>query len=247
MSGSWDATVKVWSVGVGVEGETVSVNREALVELYDAESSIVSVDAMEWGFVGDKMEGVVIVAGCADGSFVVWWCADGVGAMEMRGGGGVEVLHKEMAMGRGVKGGPCGVVKWDKRRRGTEEELVLFAGFGGGRIVSYVVEQDKGLRSISKLHLGSPIKCFTITQNTALVGCADGGLRAVTIHQNNISQHHHFDNAPRLWKAVHGGSCPGISCIGVARGVNQKKEEVLIIATGAEDGTVVISELKDAI
>ena len=66
VSGSWDATVKVWSVTVA-NGETVSINREPLAELFDADSSIVCV-AVESAPGG----GIVIGAGCADGSFCVW-------------------------------------------------------------------------------------------------------------------------------------------------------------------------------
>ena len=66
ISGSWDATVKVWSVTVA-NGETVSINREPLAEFFDADSSIVCVSsaAVPGG-------GMVIGAGCADGSFCVW-------------------------------------------------------------------------------------------------------------------------------------------------------------------------------
>ena len=66
VSGSWDATVKVWSVTIA-NGETVSINREPLAELFDADSSIicVSVESVPGG-------GIVIGAGCADGSFCVW-------------------------------------------------------------------------------------------------------------------------------------------------------------------------------
>ena len=66
VSGSWDATVKVWSVSVA-HGETVSINREPLAELFDADSSIVCISsaAIPGG-------GMVIGAGCADGSFCVW-------------------------------------------------------------------------------------------------------------------------------------------------------------------------------
>jgi hypothetical protein len=66
ISGSWDATVKVWTVAVA-NGETVSINREPLAEFFDADSSIVCVSsaAVPGG-------GMVIGAGCADGSFCVW-------------------------------------------------------------------------------------------------------------------------------------------------------------------------------
>jgi WD40 repeat protein len=66
VSGSWDATVKVWSVAVS-SGESVSINREPLAELFDADSSIVCVSA-----TSVPEGGLVIGAGCADGSFCVW-------------------------------------------------------------------------------------------------------------------------------------------------------------------------------
>jgi WD40 repeat protein len=69
VSGSWDATVKVWSVTVD-SGETVSINREPLAELFDADSSVVCLSATTVN------GGVAISAGCADGSFVVWLCHD---------------------------------------------------------------------------------------------------------------------------------------------------------------------------
>jgi hypothetical protein len=67
ISGSWDATVKVWSVTVA-NGETVSINREPLAELFDADSSIVCVTTV--AVPGGR--GIAIAAGCADGSFCVW-------------------------------------------------------------------------------------------------------------------------------------------------------------------------------
>ena len=67
ISGSWDATVKVWSVTVA-NGETVSINREPLAELFDADSSIVCVSTA----TDSSGRGIVIAAGCADGSFCVW-------------------------------------------------------------------------------------------------------------------------------------------------------------------------------
>lgn len=69
VSGSWDATVKVWSVRVE-SGEAVSINREPLAELFDADSSVGCLSATPIN------GGVAICAGCADGSFVVWLCHD---------------------------------------------------------------------------------------------------------------------------------------------------------------------------
>ena len=70
VSGSWDATVKVWSVTVD-SGETVSIIREPLAELFDADSSVECLSA-----TAIDGSGVAISAGCADGSFIVWLCHD---------------------------------------------------------------------------------------------------------------------------------------------------------------------------
>ena len=68
VSGSWDATVKIWSVTLA-DGETVSITREPVAELFDADSSIICLDAVEV-----HESSVIICAGCTDGSFVVWLC-----------------------------------------------------------------------------------------------------------------------------------------------------------------------------
>ena len=70
VSGSWDATVKVWSVAVSA-CETVVMNREPLAKLFDADSTIVTLDAT---IVGD--DGVAAAVGCSDVSFCVWMCHD---------------------------------------------------------------------------------------------------------------------------------------------------------------------------
>ena len=56
---------------VGIQGETVSVNQEPLAELFDADSSIVCVSAISVQHL-EPNGGIVIAAGCADGSFCVW-------------------------------------------------------------------------------------------------------------------------------------------------------------------------------
>lgn len=76
VSGSWDATVKVWSVSVAT-GETVSINREPLAELFDAESSIVCLTAI---LVTNG--GLLVAAGCADGGFVAWNCHNNGGELQ---------------------------------------------------------------------------------------------------------------------------------------------------------------------
>ena len=63
---SWDSTVKLWSVSIA-SGESVTTDRIPILELFDADTSIVSVAAMDQG--GSS---VLIAAGCSDGSFLVW-------------------------------------------------------------------------------------------------------------------------------------------------------------------------------
>ena len=66
VSGSWDATVKLWSVVID-GGETVSINRDPVEEFYDADSTIICVALVE---VEDNC--VAVCTGCSDGSFIVW-------------------------------------------------------------------------------------------------------------------------------------------------------------------------------
>ena len=143
VSGSWDATVKVWSVDVN-NGETVSINREPLAELFDAESSVVCVSA-----ACTDGGGVVIGAGCADGSFCVWNVhSDGVKV----------VIHKEPAR-RGS--GPCSVVKWSFEAG----RLTLFTGFATGKVASFTLI-DGSMRKASAASVGVavryviPLQCF---------------------------------------------------------------------------------------
>jgi len=70
ISGSWDATVKVWSVVVA-GAETVSIDREPLAELFDADSTIVRLSSTYL-----PGNGLAIAVGCSDGSIVVWLCHD---------------------------------------------------------------------------------------------------------------------------------------------------------------------------
>jgi hypothetical protein len=83
ISGSWDATVKLWNVSI-TKGENVDINKEPLVELFDAESSVSDVS----GILGNSLENnekrLLIAAGSTDGSVTVWlW--DGQGKKRMEG------------------------------------------------------------------------------------------------------------------------------------------------------------------
>jgi len=228
VTGSWDATVKVWSATVA-PGETVSIDREPVAELFDADSPVVCVAATDvlWGG-GTRGMTAAVCAGCSDGTVVVWLCHDD---------GAKEVIYKEEPK-RG--GGPCSAVAW------ASGGTVLFAGFGTGRVVSYSL-QGTALRPLSRLSVGSPVQCLAASEENLLVGCSDGGLRLIPVGDGA-----RFDSNPRLWRAVNGPSSPSLSsvCVGLlipttTAAVAGRRRRRVFCATGADDGTVTLSELKE--
>lgn len=217
VTGSWDATVKVWSVSIAA-GETVSINREPLAELFDADSSIVCVSATEVRGIG-----IAICAGCADGTFIVWLCRDD---------GSKEVLHKEISK-RGS--GPCAAAKWACLP--GMNKTCLFAGFAKGRVTSYVLSGNV-IRPLSRVSLGVPVQCLFVGESVLLAGCADGGLRLLPFDDG------HFDTNPVIWKAVNGKTSPGLSCVALAAGTIDYNGCRCFCATGADNGSVALFELK---
>lgn len=188
VSGSWDATVKVWSATV-TTGEGVSISREPIAELFDASSSIVCVSAH--AIAGG---GIVISAGGADGSFCVWNVhSDGVQV----------VLHNEPAR-RGS--GPCSVVKWIS----DSGILRMFAAFSTGKVASYILV-DGSLQRKGAVSIGVAILSLVYTSGVLLVGCSDGGLRLIPIGPGGK-----FDSKPILWPSVNNKSSPGIGSISLA-------------------------------
>lgn len=220
ISGSWDATVKVWSVTVSA-GETVSIDREPLAELFDADSSIVCVSAANVLTDGS----IVIGAGCADGSFCVW---------NLHSEGDKVVIHKEQAR-RGS--GPCSVVKWSM----GGSRLHLFAGFATGKVASFTLSNDS-MRKVSAASVGVAIQCLSYAENILLVGCADGGLRLIPTRGGS-----QFTSDLSLWPAVNNKSSPGISSVGMSIVATPDGTGKCICCTGAEDGSVALFELKRAL
>lgn len=221
ISGSWDATVKVWSVAVS-GGETVAVNREPLAELFDADSSIVCVSA-----ISIPTGGILVSAGCADGSFCVWNIhSDGVQV----------VIHNEPPK-RGS--GPCSVVKWVSSG-GT---LHMFAAFSTGKVAAYSLVDDIRLERRNAVSVGVSILSLAYSDGFILVGCADGGLRLIPVRQGC-----YFEAKPTLWPAVNSKSAPGISSISLAYSspVNKNEEPRCVCCTGGTDGSVALFELKKA-
>ena len=186
ISGSWDATVKVWSVSVAA-GETVAINREPLAELFDADSSVVCVSAQSV-----PVGGIIIAAGCTDGCFCVWNVhSDGVQVL----------IHSESAR----KGsGQCSVVKCAS----VGGKVHIFAAYADGRLTSYTLLEGS-LRRESAMSLAVAITSLHYTEGVLLAGCADGGLLLIPLDNNGC-----FDAKPTHWKALNNKSTsPGISSI----------------------------------
>jgi factor associated with neutral sphingomyelinase activation len=221
ISGSWDATVKLWSASVA-GGETVSVNREALAELFDADSSIVCVSAKSI-----PTGGIIIGAGCADGSFCVW---------NVHNDGAQVVIHNEPAR-RGA--GPCSVVQWIS----AGGSLHMFAAFSSGRVASYTLVDGRVLERRNAVSVGVAVLSLVYSDGFLLVGCADGGLRLIPVREGA-----YFDSKPTLWNAVNNKSSPGISSISVTYtgAANNNEPGKCLCCTGGEDGSIALFELKRA-
>jgi len=221
ISGSWDATVKVWSVSVA-NGETVSIDREPLAELFDADSSIVCVSSATIPDIGS----IVIAAGCADGSFCVW---------TLHNDGVKVVVHKEKAR-RGS--GPCSVLQWSAKPDGT---VNLFAGFATGKVASFTLS-DGVLKKASAASVGFAVQALCYSEGVLLIGCADGGLRLIPIRDGA-----YFTSDLSLWPAVHNPSSPGITSVGMSfMGNATDGSGRCVCCTGAADGSVALFELKKA-
>ena len=72
------------------------------------------------------------------------------------------------------------------------------------------------------------------SEGILLVGCNDGGLRLIPLGEGA-----YFKARPTLFPALHGKTASGISCISMAFTSNQ-----CLCATGSEDGSVAVFELK---
>ena len=220
VSGSWDATIKIWSVIVA-NGETVSIDKEPLAELFDADSSIVCVSAVACPDDG----GIIVGAGSADGSFCVW---------NLHSNGVQVVIHKESSR-RGS--GPCSVVKWVSEKG----RLSLFTGFATGRVASYSLI-DGTIRKASVASVGVPVQSLVYSENILLVGCSDGGLRLIPIRDST-----YFKPDLSLWPSVNNKSAPGLTSVNLClMGTMKGASGTCVCCTGGEDGSIAIFEIKRA-
>jgi len=87
--------------------------------------------------------------------------------------------------------------------------------------------------SLNQLH------CISIHDDFIFVGCTDGGLRLIPVGSDGL-----MDYNPQLWKAFHGKESPALTSISVSQASSgdYKDQTLFTCATGAEDGTVVISD-----
>lgn len=215
ISGSWDATVKVWSATVS-GGEAVAINREPLAELFDADSSIACVSAKSI-----PSGGIVIAAGCADGSFCVW---------NVHNDGVQVVIHNESAR-RGS--GPCSVVHWVS----DAGRLFLFAAFSTGMVASYALNGGT-IHRLNAVSVGVSVSSLAYASGALLVGSADGALRLIPVRDGA-----HFEK-PSLWRGVNNKSSPGITSISVLPNPDADTLAQLFCCTGGDDGSVALFELK---
>jgi len=225
LSGSWDASVKIWSASI-TKSESVSIDREPLVELFDADTSVSDVSGLV------KNDSILVAAGCTDGSLTVWsW-----------NGRDVHILFKEEAR-RGY--GPCSSVRWSsKTETGNTKDPLLFAGFGNGRVASYALKND-GMYPVGKLGIGSQVLCLSVVNNFIFAGCQDGGLRVISSVDGG-----HMDFEPRLFKSVNSkkSDSPPITCLSVVKVDSQPSvTERYMCATGGKDGSVALSYLEESL
>lgn len=75
---------------------------------------------------------------------------------------------------------------------------------------------------------------MAFAEGILLVGCSDGGLRLIP-----LGDEAYFETRPTLFPSLHGKQSSGITCISMAFTSSQ-----CMCATGAEDGSVAVFELK---
>ncbi len=190
---------------------------------------------------------------------------------------GKRVIFKEEAR-RGRES--CSTLKWSSSSNWSSNngngEYILFAGYYNGRISSYALknmkqkdDDDCKVYPISKLNIGSSVQCLVIvpTSRDIFVGCADGGLRLVTVGVDARFDHepvifHPFHEVSRAldpWLGAGSGSGVGV---GVGIGGSDSNESPALtsisaihvpgsgnvmkysLAIGWEDGTVSLCQIQ---
>jgi len=95
--------------------------------------------------------------------------------------------------------------------------------------------QDRKIRPVSKLQLGSPVTCLAIFDNIIFAGCGDGGFRLI-----EYSAEANFDYDPRVW---HGLNSTGLTCISIVNMSEEIRGRAFRCVTGGEDGSITIFDI----
>jgi len=219
LTASWDATVKVWGVRI-MEGEKIHIEKDPVVEFFDADTSIDSLDAIA---ILDL--GIAVAAGGTDGSLIVWlWRFDG----------SKEVIFREESAKRGVS---CSALKWSHWPNG---DYVLFAGYRNCSLNSYIYKKT-GMIATSKLNVGSPVQCLDVVAHTTdiFVGCRDGEVRLVSVEDGV-----RFEKDPWLFGPgnCEGSSTSAVTSISVSC-VNGRSPKYTV-ALGMEDGKTCLFSIR---
>lgn len=81
---------------------------------------------------------------------------------------------------------------------------------------------------------------MSVHDDVIFVGCADGGLRLIPVGTDGL-----LDYNPQVWNSLHGEESPALTSLSILNGSqnNDKDLTSYTCATGAEDGSVSISQL----
>jgi hypothetical protein len=91
---------------------------------------------------------------------------------------------------------------------------------------------------VPSLHYFVQVNCLEYSEGILLVGCADGGLRLIPVHNGTK-----FEGKPSLWPAVNNKNSPGISSINITY-TKVDGQMKCICSSGGEDGSIALFELQ---
>ena len=169
ISGSEDAMVKLWNVSIR-QGEVVEIDKDPILELFDAESSILDVSGFTTSDIGGKTreKGIYIAAGCTDGSIISWFWNGQSKTIFLHSNSFDCVTsclsHKTPLQGNIVKYrhearrdlGPCTCIQWVV----SQDKVLLVAGFRNGRIATFVLQGEKCL-PVGVIDIGASVRIST--------------------------------------------------------------------------------------